>query len=114
MALDLYAALGVPKTADQAQIKRAFRTLAQKYHPDRNQKPGAEARFKEVSAANEVLGDEQRRALYDEFGEDSLRSGFDADQARAWKARGWCFPSCAARRPQKRRTHPHENSFPHG
>lgn len=88
MALDLYAALGVPKTADQAQIKRAFRTLAQKFHPDRNKEPGAEARFKEVSAAHEVLGDEQRRALYDEFGEDSLRSGFDAEQARAWKARG--------------------------
>lgn len=88
MAIDLYAALGVPKTADQAEIKRAFRTLAQKFHPDRNKDPSAEARFKEVSAAHEVLGDEQRRALYDEFGEDSLRSGFDAEQARAWKARG--------------------------
>ena len=88
MALDLYAALGVPRTADQAQIRKAFRTLAQKYHPDRNKEPGAEARFKEVSAAHEVLGDEQRRALYDEFGEDSLRTGFDADQARMWKARG--------------------------
>ncbi len=92
MPLDLYAALGVPKTADQAQIKKAFRTLAQKFHPDRNKEAGAETRFKEVSAAHEVLGDEQRRALYDEFGEDSLRSGFDADQARAWKARGGMPP----------------------
>lgn len=92
MAVDLYAALGVPRTADQAQIRKAFRTLAQKYHPDRNKEPGAEARFKEVSAAHEVLGDEQRRALYDEFGEDSLRAGFDADQARAWKARGGGMP----------------------
>ena len=64
MALDLYAALGVPRTADQAQIRKAFRTLAQKYHPDRNKEPGAEARFKEVSAAHEVLGDEQRRAEF--------------------------------------------------
>lgn len=92
MPLDLYAALGVPKTADQAQIKKAFRSLAQKFHPDRNKEPSAEQRFKEISAAHEVLGDEQRRALYDEFGEDSLRSGFDADQARAWKAQGGMPP----------------------
>ncbi|MSP54131.1 MAG: hypothetical protein EXR69_00760 [Myxococcales bacterium] len=88
MPVDLYAALGVPKTADQAEIKRAFRSLAQKLHPDRNKEPTAEKRFKEVAAAHEVLGDEQRRALYDEFGEESLRSGFDAEQARVWKARG--------------------------
>ena len=88
MAVDFYAALGVSRSADQAQIRKAFRSLAQKFHPDRNKEPGAEARFKEVSAAHEVLGDEQRRALYDEFGEESLRTGFDADQARAWKARG--------------------------
>ena len=88
MALDPYAALGVPKTADQAAIRRAFRTLAQKYHPDRNKEPGAEQKFKEVSAAHEILGDEDRRTLFDEFGEDSLRTGFNADQARAWKAQG--------------------------
>lgn len=85
---DFYRILDVPKDADQAAIKKAFKALARKYHPDINKEPGAEERFKEVSAAYEVLGDEQRRALYDEFGEESLRSGFDADRARAWKNMG--------------------------
>lgn len=85
---DLYSALGVPKTADQATIKKAFKTLARQYHPDVNKEKGSEERFKEVAAAYEVLGDEQKRALYDEFGEESLRAGFNADQARAFKNMG--------------------------
>ncbi|HEX6262132.1 MAG TPA: molecular chaperone DnaJ [Actinomycetota bacterium] len=63
---DYYAALGVSKSATQAEIKKAYRRLAQKHHPDAN--PGdkeAEERFKEVSAAYDVLGDEKRRAEYD-------------------------------------------------
>lgn len=63
---DYYAALGVSKSATQAEIKKAYRKLAQKHHPDAN--PGdqeAEERFKEVSAAYDVLGDEKRRAEYD-------------------------------------------------
>lgn len=85
---DLYEALGVARDADQAEIRKSFKKLARQYHPDLNQDPKAAERFKEVSAAYEVLGDESRRALYDEFGETSLRPGFDADQARAFKARG--------------------------
>lgn len=85
---DFYAILGVPKDADPASIRKAFKTLARKFHPDINKEKGAEERFKEVSAAYEVLGDEQKRAMYDEFGEESLRSGFDADRARAWKNMG--------------------------
>jgi molecular chaperone DnaJ len=95
---DLYQALGVPRDADQAAIRKAFRELAKKYHPDVNKEAGAEARFKEVSAAYEVLGDDQRRALYDEFGEDALRAGFDADRAR--EARRW------GAGPQRRRGSP--------
>ena len=82
MAKDLYAVLGVPKTADEETIKKAFRKLAMKYHPDKNPGKGAEARFKEVNQAQEVLSDPAKRALYDEFGEESLSQNFDADRAR--------------------------------
>lgn len=85
---DLYTVLGVAKDADQASIKKAFKTLARKYHPDVNKDAGAADRFKEITAAYEVLSDEQKRALYDEFGEASLRVGFDAEQARAFKNMG--------------------------
>lgn len=92
MAESFYDVLGVPKTADGDTIKKAYRKLAKDLHPDKN--PGnkkAETRFKAVNRAFDVLGDEQKRALYDEFGEDSLSSGFDANKARAykeWAARG--------------------------
>ncbi|MCB9529305.1 MAG: J domain-containing protein [Myxococcales bacterium] len=83
---DLYAILGVPKTASPDDIKKAYRKLARELHPDRNpDNPAAEARFKEVSAANAVLSDEKKRALYDEFGPDGLREGFDPDAARNYQ-----------------------------
>lgn len=82
---DPYQILGVPKTADQAEIKRAFRQLTQKYHPDKNPgDSGAESKFKDVSRAYEVLGDAEKRKLFDEFGEMSLTQGFDAERARAY------------------------------
>jgi curved DNA-binding protein len=79
---DYYAVLGVSKTASDKDIKQAFRKLARKYHPDVN--PGdkaAEARFKEINEANEVLGDPEKRKKYDELGanwrlyEQAQRSG---------------------------------------
>ena len=66
---DYYAILGVPRTATQADIKKAFRKLARQYHPDTSKgKPGAEQRFKEVNEANEVLSDPQKRKAYDQLG----------------------------------------------
>jgi curved DNA-binding protein len=86
MAEDLYGVLGVSKDADGDAIKKAFRKLAGKLHPDKN--PGdkvAEARFKQVNHAYEVLNDAKKRRLYDEFGEDGLREGFDPDRVRAYR-----------------------------
>ncbi len=89
---DLYEILGVPRTSSADELKKAYRRLAKKYHPDVN--PGnkaAEERFKEITAAFEVLSDEKRRKLYDEFGADALRTGFDekrAEEYRRWKRQG--------------------------
>ncbi|MFO0673077.1 MAG: DnaJ C-terminal domain-containing protein [Polyangiaceae bacterium] len=95
-AEDLYSVLGVPKASDAEAIKKAYRKLAQKLHPDKN--PGdkqAETRFKAVNHAYDVLSDPKKRKLYDEFGEDGLREGFNPEQARAyrnWSSRGGGMP----------------------
>jgi molecular chaperone DnaJ len=65
---NLYAALGVGRDATDAEIKRAFRRLAQQWHPDVNQEAGADLRFKEINEAYQVLSDPQRRQAYDMFG----------------------------------------------
>jgi DnaJ-class molecular chaperone len=86
MADDLYAVLGVAKSADAESIKKAYRKLAKDLHPDKN--PGnkqAETKFKAVNHAYEVISNADRRKLYDEFGEEGLRDGFNAEQARAYK-----------------------------
>ena len=86
MAEDLYATLGVPKTADADAVKKAYRKLAGKLHPDKNPgNAGVEARFKQVNHAYEVLSDPKKRKLYDEFGEDGLREGFDPERMRAYR-----------------------------
>jgi len=84
---DLYKELGVSRTATQDEIKKAYRKLAGELHPDKN--PGnkkTETRFKAVNHANQVLSDPEKRKLYDEFGEDALREGFDADAVRAYRS----------------------------
>lgn len=80
---DLYATLGVDRGADSETIRKSYRKLARKYHPDVN--PGdtaAEEHFKEISQAYSVLSDAEKRRNYDEFGEISLESGFDPEAVR--------------------------------
>src|SRR6516225_1651537 len=73
---DYYEILGVPRDADDATIKKAFRRLARELHPDVNRHdPNAEEKFKEAAEAYEVLSDSERRATYDRYGREGLRSG---------------------------------------
>ncbi len=74
MSKSLYETLNVSENATQPEIKKAYRTLAKKYHPDMNKDAGAEDKFKEINAAYEVLGDEKKKAQYDMHG-DSMFGG---------------------------------------
>ncbi len=84
---DYYKVLGVERTASQAEIRKAYRKLARKYHPDLNKEKGAEAKFKKYTAAYEVLDDPEKRKKYDQFGSEYKDGqefrpppGFDASQ----------------------------------
>lgn len=78
MARDYYEILGVSRDTDKEELKRAYRRLARKYHPDVNKEPGAEERFKEINRAYEVLSEPETRARYDRFGEAGVASGAGA------------------------------------
>ncbi|VVC29925.1 DnaJ domain,DnaJ domain, conserved site,Chaperone DnaJ, C-terminal,HSP40/DnaJ peptide- [Cinara cedri] len=75
MGKDYYQILGVSKGAADDEIKKAYRKLALKYHPDKNKTAGAEEKFKEVAEAYEVLSDKKKRDIYDKYGEDGLKGG---------------------------------------
>ena len=92
---DFYEVLGVPRTASQDDIQRAYRKLARTYHPDVNSDPAAEDRFKDISEAYDVLSDPQARRRYDAFGPDFRQVPEDMDpetwrrmRAGAGQARG--------------------------
>ncbi|KAF3531666.1 hypothetical protein DY000_02036246, partial [Brassica cretica] len=70
---DFYSVLGVSKTATKAEIKSAYRKLARSYHPDVNKDAGAEDKFKEISNAYEILSDDEKRSLYDRYGEAGVK-----------------------------------------
>src|ERR687887_2874939 len=76
MPRDYYEVLGVERGAGEAEIKKAFRRLARELHPDVNaHDPEAEEKFKEAAEAYEILSDPERRANYDRYGHEGLRSG---------------------------------------
>lgn len=75
MGKDYYKILGISKNANEDDIKKAYRKLALKYHPDKNKAPGAEERFKEVAEAYEVLSDKRKREIFDQYGEEGLKVG---------------------------------------
>lgn len=74
MSQDYYELLGVDKNASKDEIKKAFRQLARKYHPDVNDAPDAEEKFKEIGKAYEVLSDDDKRAVYDRYGEQGINN----------------------------------------
>ncbi len=98
---DYYEVLGVERGADDAAIKRAFRKQAQQWHPDVNTEPEAQARFKEINEAYQVLSDPNRRQAYDMFGQAGVSGaggdgGFSSARASA-ASRTSSTPSSAAR-----------------
>ncbi len=84
----LYSILGLTPDADDKAIKKAYRKLAMKYHPDVNKDPNAEEKFKEINLAHETLSNPERRALYDKYGDVSLDPNFNEDAYNAAGAFG--------------------------
>lgn len=75
MGKDYYRILGIKKNATDDDIKKSYRNLALKYHPDKNKSPDAEEKFKEIAEAYEVLSDKRKRDIYDMYGEEGLKGG---------------------------------------
>jgi DnaJ-class molecular chaperone len=81
MGKDYYKTLNLVKGASDDDIKKAYRKLALKYHPDKNKEPGAEEKFKEVAEAYEILSDPKKKEIYDKYGEEGLKMGSNGGSA---------------------------------
>ena len=73
MGKDYYKILGIARTASEDDIKKAYRKMALRFHPDKNKSAGAEEKFKEIAEAYEVLSDKRKRDIYDKYGEEGLK-----------------------------------------
>ncbi|KAK4337191.1 hypothetical protein RND71_043290 [Anisodus tanguticus] len=91
MAKDFYKTLGISKNATLDDIKKAYKKLALKYHPDKNKSPGADEKFKEVAEAYEILSDPDKRSKYDQLGEEGLKQSFFPGEAGAKFGNGQNF-----------------------
>ena len=90
MKKDYYEVLGINRSADEKEIKHAYRKLAKQYHPDTNQgNTQAAEKFKEVNEAYDVLGDEKKRKLYDQYGFAAFQEGFDPEAAKRASSGGF-------------------------
>ena len=89
---DYYDTLGVPRTADEKEIQKAYRNLARKYHPDVCKDPGAEEKFKSINEAYSVLSDAQKRAQYDNMGHETFTNASKGSYTGAGGYGGGGFP----------------------
>lgn len=76
MGKDYYKTLGIPKGSNEEEIKKAYRRMALRFHPDKNKDPSAEEKFKEIAEAYEVLSDPKKRVVYDQLGEEGEDGDF--------------------------------------
>lgn len=92
MGKDYYKVLGIAKDASDDEIKKAYRKMALKFHPDKNKSKGAEEKFKEIAEAYEVLSDKKKKKIYDKYGEEGLKGGGGgAPQGEHGENYSWSF-----------------------
>lgn len=84
MGKDYYKILGIQSGANEDEIKKAYRKMALKYHPDKNKDPSAEEKFKEIAEAYDVLSDPKKRAVYDQYGEEGKEISTTQWEAEMW------------------------------
>merc|ERR1712156_1223923 len=88
--------LGVSRGASDDEIKKAYRKLALKYHPDKNQSPGAEERFKEIDEAYDVLSDSRKKQIYDQYGEEGLKGSMGGGPGQTREAISLSALTCSS------------------
>ena len=77
MGKDYYKVLGLARNATEEDVRKAYRKMALRFHPDKNKSAGAEEKFKEIAEAYEVLSDKRKRDIYDKYGEEGLKGKLD-------------------------------------